>query len=52
MPLILPGLLQTPAYVEALMRAGVAAAGWRDKALASGWPPQEIVHAAPAIARP
>src|SRR5260370_35328586 len=33
MPLILPGLLQKPAYVEALMRAGSRPPAWRERAL-------------------
>jgi transcriptional regulator with XRE-family HTH domain len=43
MPLILPGLLQTPAYVEALMRAGSRPPAWRDKAKATRLRRQEIL---------
>lgn len=31
MPLILPGLLQTPAYIEAQMNVGTQASGWRQR---------------------
>jgi hypothetical protein len=43
MPLILPGLLQTPAYVEALMRAGSRPPAWRDRALQTRLRRQEIL---------
>ena len=43
MPLILPGLLQTPAYVEALMRAGSRPPAWRARALATRLRRQEIL---------
>ena len=43
MPLILPGLLQTPAYTEALMRAGSRPPAWREKALATRLRRQEIL---------
>ncbi len=43
MPLILPGLLQTPAYVEALMRAGSRPPTWRERALATRLRRQEIL---------
>jgi hypothetical protein len=33
MPLILPGLLQTPAYIDAYMRAGTQPPEWRHRAL-------------------
>jgi hypothetical protein len=33
MPLVLPGLLQTPAYVEAFMRADLRSPAWRRRAL-------------------
>jgi hypothetical protein len=43
MPLILPGLLQTPAYTEAQMDAGALPAGWRERALAARQRRQEIL---------
>ncbi len=43
MPLILPGLLQTPAYVEALMRAGSRPPAWRERALQTRLRRQEIL---------
>lgn len=33
MPLVLPGLLQTPAYIDAHMNAGVMPPAWRDRML-------------------
>jgi transcriptional regulator with XRE-family HTH domain len=50
MPLILPGLLQTPAYVEALMRAGSRPPAWREKALATRLRRQEILQRSDATA--
>jgi Domain of unknown function (DUF5753) len=44
MPLILPGLLQTPAYVEALMRTGSRSPAWRQKALETRLRRQEILN--------
>jgi hypothetical protein len=43
MPLILPGLLQTSAYVEALMRTGSRSPAWRQKALETRQRRQEIL---------
>ncbi len=43
MPLILPGLLQTPAYVESLMRAGSRPPSWRERALQTRLRRQEIL---------
>jgi hypothetical protein len=43
MPLILPGLLQTVAYAEALLRAGPRSPAWRRKALESRRRRQEIL---------
>jgi hypothetical protein len=43
MPLILPGLLQTPAYVESLMRAGSRPPAWRERALQTRLRRQEIL---------
>jgi transcriptional regulator with XRE-family HTH domain len=43
MPLILPGLLQTPAYVESLMRMGSRPPLWRQKALETRLRRQEIL---------
>jgi hypothetical protein len=48
MPLILPGLLQTPAYVEALMRAGSRPPAWRERAMATRLRRQEILDRADA----
>src|SRR6201998_2587647 len=42
MPLVLPGLLQTPAYTEALMRAGPRPPTYRRKAVDSRLRRQEI----------
>lgn len=50
MPLILPGLLQTPAYVEALMRAGSRPPAWCGKALATRLRRQEILQRGDATA--
>ena len=44
MPLILPGLLQTPAYVEAMMRTGSRSPAWRQKALETRLRRQEILN--------
>ena len=43
MPLILPGLLQTEAYVEALLRTGPRPPQWRRKALEARLRRQEIM---------
>ena len=43
MPLVLPGLLQTPDYTEALMRAGSRPPAWRRKALEARQRRQEIL---------
>jgi hypothetical protein len=43
MPLVLPGLLQTPAYTEALMRAGPRPPAYRRKALESRLRRQEVL---------
>jgi transcriptional regulator with XRE-family HTH domain len=43
MPLILPGLLQTPAYIESLLRAGSRPPKWRRDALAARLRRQEIL---------
>jgi len=43
MPLVLPGLLQIPAYTESLMRAGPRPPSWRRKALESRKRRQEIL---------
>jgi Domain of unknown function (DUF5753)/Helix-turn-helix domain len=42
-PLVLPGLMQTSAYAEALMRAGPRPPSWRRKALESRRRRQEIL---------
>ncbi len=43
MPLVLPGLLQTPAYTEALLRAGPRPPSYRRKVLESRMRRQEIL---------
>ncbi|HEX4062049.1 MAG TPA: helix-turn-helix transcriptional regulator [Streptosporangiaceae bacterium] len=43
LPLVLPGLLQTPDYTEAFMRAGVRPPAWRRKALETRQRRQEIL---------
>jgi hypothetical protein len=44
MPLILPGLLQTPAYIESLLRTGPRPPAWRRKALEARLRRQEILE--------
>lgn len=44
MPLILPGLLQTPAYIETHMRVGVRSEAWRNRALEARLRRQEILN--------
>src|SRR6201992_503906 len=44
MPLILPGLLQTEAYIEALLRTGPRPPQWRRKALEARLRRQEILE--------
>jgi transcriptional regulator with XRE-family HTH domain len=46
MPLILPGLLQTPAYIESLLRTGPRPPAWRRKALEARLRRQEILDRA------
>jgi len=46
MPLILPGLLQTPAYTEAQMVVGAHPVGWRTRALQARQRRQEILDRA------
>jgi transcriptional regulator with XRE-family HTH domain len=43
MPLILPGLLQTPAYIDAQMRVGSQPMAWRKRALEARLRRQEIL---------
>ena len=43
MPLVLPGLLQVPAYAEALLRAGPRPPAWRRKGLEARQRRQEIL---------
>lgn len=43
MPLILPGLLQTPAYIDAHMRVGTKLAPWRERALEARLRRQKIL---------
>jgi hypothetical protein len=49
-PLVLPGLMQTSAYAEALMRAGPRPPAWRRKALAARMRRQEILSRADGTA--
>ncbi len=44
MPLVLPGLLQTQAYMEALFKAGARSPAWRRKAIAARLRRQEILE--------
>lgn len=50
MPLILPGLLQTPAYTEAQMRVGVHPPEWRTRALQTRQRRQEMLARADGTA--
>lgn len=43
MPLVLPGLLQTPAYMDAFMEAGQMSPEWRDRAREARLRRQEIL---------
>jgi transcriptional regulator with XRE-family HTH domain len=43
MPLLIPGLLQTPAYTEALLRIGMSPPQWRERALAARLRRQQIL---------
>jgi hypothetical protein len=52
MPLILPGLLQTEAYIESMLRTGPRPPQWRRKALAARLRRQEILGRAEDGAAP
>jgi hypothetical protein len=43
MPLVVPGLLQTRAYAQALMRAGTRSEAWQERALTARMRRQEIL---------
>lgn len=43
MPLILPGLLQTPEYIETQMRVGTQSISWRERSLTARLRRQEIL---------
>jgi transcriptional regulator with XRE-family HTH domain len=43
MPLVVPGLLQTPAYIEAQMRVGRGSEQWRERALTARLRRQQIL---------
>ncbi len=44
MSLVIPGLLQTPAYMESLMRRGVKSSAWRNRAIRARLRRQEILE--------
>lgn len=44
MPLVLPGLLQTPAYIQCLMASGTRPAEWRSRARETRLRRQAILH--------
>jgi len=46
MPLVVPGLLQTPAYMEAQFKAGARSPAWRRKAVRARLQRQEILERA------
>jgi transcriptional regulator with XRE-family HTH domain len=50
MPLVLPGLLQTPAYTRALLSVGPCSAGWRERAMAARQRRQQILDRADGTA--
>jgi hypothetical protein len=50
MPLLLPGLLQTPAYMEAQLKSGPRPPAWRRKAVATRLRRQEILDRADGTA--
>jgi transcriptional regulator with XRE-family HTH domain len=50
LPLVLPGLLQTPDYTEAYIRAGVRPPAWRNKALETRLRRQQILDRADGTA--
>jgi transcriptional regulator with XRE-family HTH domain len=50
MPLVLPGLLQTPAYIRALLAVGPRPEEWRERALTARLRRQEILERADGTA--
>jgi hypothetical protein len=44
MPLVVPGLLQTPAYIDALLRVGPRALAWRKRALEARLRRQQVLE--------
>jgi transcriptional regulator with XRE-family HTH domain len=50
MPLVIPGLLQTPAYIEAQLATGPWSLQWRERALASRLRRQQILDRADGTA--
>ena len=50
MPLVVPGLLQSPAYIEALLRVGPWSEQWRERALAARLRRQRILSRADGTA--
>ncbi len=50
MPLVIPGLLQTPAYIKALLELGPREPAWRERALAARLRRQQILDRADGTA--
>ena len=50
MPLVIPGLLQTPAYIAALLELGPREPAWRERALAARLRRQHILDRADGTA--
>jgi transcriptional regulator with XRE-family HTH domain len=50
MPLVIPGLLQTPAYIAALLELGPREPAWRERALAARLRRQQILERADGTA--
>ena len=50
MPLVIPGLLQTPAYIKALLELGPREPAWRERALAARLRRQRILDRADGTA--
>jgi transcriptional regulator with XRE-family HTH domain len=50
LPLVLPGLLQTPAYMDSLMRVGGKSSAWRNRAAGARLRRQEVLDRAAGTA--